>query len=545
MYQKVLQQVLQGLDGCKNISDDIVVYGRTESEHNQNLKKVLQRLADHNLTLNKDKCKFAQKELCFMGHILTANGVKPDNRKIEAIQQAQIPTTPKEIRSFLGLVQYCAKFIKDYSTISEPLRELTRKNSKWDWTEKHQRSFEMLRNSLVNHEVLAYYRPGEPIKLIVDASPVGLGAILAPKQPDEAFRPISYASRTLSETERNYSQTEREALGVYWGIERFRMYLQGSDFTVISDHKPLEVIYNSKRHTPPRIQRWVIKLQCYDFKVKYEPGPTNAADVLSRSPLPSTQDIDSIADEYINFVVDHKLPKAVTYQEVVDNMKKDEILQKVTRSIKSNIWDKSDENIHPYFTKRAQLSTYKDLILHCERLVIPSDRVLELAHEGHQGVVKCKQRLREKVWWPGIDREIERLISTCHACQLTSKPSSPPPVTMTPLPRGPWEKLCADLCGPFPSGDYLFVLVDYYSRYPVVDIIRSVTTAAVINCLQKSFATHGLPLEITTDNGPQFISKEFSHYLDINNIKHHKVTPYWPSANGEVERFNRVLKKAI
>ena len=137
------------------------------------------------------------------------------------------------------------------------------------------------------------------------------------------------------------------------------------------------------------------------------------------------------------------------------------------------------------------------------------------------------------------------LLPTCHACQVTSKPSSPPPVTMTPLPRGPWEKLCADLCGPFPSGDYLFVLVDYYSRYPVVDIIRSVTTAAVINCLQKSFATHGLPLEITTDNGPQFISKEFSHYLDINNIKHHKVTPYWPSANGEVERFNRVLKKAI
>ena len=160
-------------------------------------------------------------------------------------------------------------------------------------------------------------------------------------------------------------------------------------------------------------------------------------------------------------------------------------------------------------------------------------------------MVKCKQRLREKVLWPGIDREIERLISTCHACQVTSKPSSPPPVTMTPLPRGPWEKLCADLCGPFPSGDYLFVLVDYYSRYPVVDIIRSVTTAAVINCLQKSFATHGLPLEITTDNGPQFISKEFSHYLVINNIKHHKVTPYWPSANGEVERFNRVLKKAI
>ena len=268
VYQKVLQQVLQGLDGCKNISDDIVVYGRTESAHNQNLKRVLQRLTDHNLTLNKDKCKFAQKELCFMGHILTAKGVKPDNRKIEAIQQAQIPTTPKEIRSFLGLVQYCAKFIKDYSTISEPLRELTRKNSKWDWTEKHQRSFEMLRNSLVNHEVLAYYRPGEPIKLIVDASPVGLGAILAQKQPDEGFRPISYASRTLSETERNYSQTEREALGVYWGIERFRMYLQGSDFTVISDHKPLEVIYNSKKHTPPpRIQRWVIKLQCYNFKV--------------------------------------------------------------------------------------------------------------------------------------------------------------------------------------------------------------------------------------------------------------------------------------
>ena len=550
-YQKILQQVLQGLKGCRNISDDIIVFGKTKTEHNQNLEKVLARLSEHNLTLNKDKCKLAETQLQFMGHTLTNNGFEPDKRKIEAIQQTKPPTSPKEIRSFLGLVQYCAKFIKNYATLSEPLRELTRKNATWQWTDKHQTAFEDLRNCLTKHDVLAYVTPDEPFKLIVDASPVGLGVILTQRQKDQSYKPISYASRTLTQAERNYSQTEREALGVYWGIDRFRMYLQGSEnFIVVTDHKPLEIIYNSKTHNaPPRIQRWIMRLQGYIFTVKYEPGPTNAADLLSRSPLPlNEQEIDNIGDDYVNFVAHHAVPKALTYKEIVSNTLLDDTLCKVHKSISNNKWDKNDPNVRPYYTQRTNLSINDDLVLRNERIVIPASlrpRVLDIAHEGHQGIVKCKLRLREKVWWPAIDRDIEQLIESCHACQVTSRPSVAPPVSMTPLPNGPWEKLGADICGPFPTGEYLFVIIDYYSRYPVVEIIRSITATSIVNCLNKVFATHGLPLQIMTDNGSQFISEEFGNFMEENNISHHRVTPYWPAANGEVERFNKVLKKAI
>ena len=493
VYQRVLQQVLQGLEGCKNIPDDIVVYDHTEAEHN-NLSKVLERLFENNLTLNREKCKFGKTELRFMGHILTSDGVKPDTDKIKTIQQTQAPTTPKEIRSFLGLVQYCAKFIKDYATLSEPLRQLTRKNAKWERNENHQKSFEILRNSLLNHDVLAYFKTERPVKIIVDASPVGLGAILVQEQPDKSYRPISYARRTLSQPERNYSQTEREALGVFWGIERFKMYLQGGEFIVITDHKPLEVIYNSKTHNPPpRIQRWLMKLQPDVFTVKYEPGANNAADLLSRSPVESTkQERESVADEYISFVTMHSIPKAITYEEVVNKTKSDEELQKVHASIKSNRWDKTDPNILPFYQQRHNLTTSKDIILKQNNLVVPHclrTQILEIAHEGHQSVVKCKQHLREKVWWPGMDKDTEKLISSCHACQITSQPPSPPPVKMTKSPSDPWEKVGIDICGSFPTWEYLFVIIVYYSRFPIVEIMRSITTKDIL-CTLITLGNH-------------------------------------------------------
>ncbi|CAK8685732.1 unnamed protein product [Clavelina lepadiformis] len=154
-----------------------------------------------------------------------------------------------------------------------------------------------------------------------------------------------------------------------------------------------------------------------------------------------------------------------------------------------------------------------------------------------------KRRLREKVWWPGIDKDSERFCKSCYGCQLVSKPASPEPISSTELPAGPWQHLAVDLIGPLPSGDSIFVVVDYYSRYFEVDVMKSTVSEKIIASLERMFTTHGLPLSITSDNGPQFVSGEFKSYLDEQSIHHRKVTPIWPQANGEVERQNRSLLK--
>ena len=172
-------------------------------------------------------------------------------------------------------------------------------------------------------------------------------------------------------------------------------------------------------------------------------------------------------------------------------------------------------------------------------------RILKLAHEGHQGIVKTKMRLREKVWWPDMDKNVETFCRSCHSCQLVGEPSKPEFMKRTELPRGPWQDVSIDLCGPFPGGENLLVVVDYYSRWTEVCVMKKTTTSKIINCLRHMFATHGLVKTITSDNGPQFTSTEFKNYLEENGIKHRRVTPYWPAANGGVERQNRTLLKAI
>ena len=182
------------------------------------------------------------------------------------------------------------------------------------------------------------------------------------------------------------------------------------------------------------------------------------------------------------------------------------------------------------------------------RQVIPtslSERVLSIAHTGHQGIVKTKQLLRTKVWWPGIDNDVETLVKSCILCQATIRAINPDPLRMTSLPERPWESLYMDFCGPFPTGESALVVIDSYSRFPEVELMKTTTATATIKRLERIFATHGLPEKVTSDNGPPFQSAEFKAYMENNGILHHKITPLWPLANGEAEAFMKPLQKAV
>ena len=238
----------------------------------------------------------------------------------------------------------------------------------------------------------------------------------------------------------------------------------------------------------------------------------------------------------------------MTLQEIQAETEKDSTLQSLIKAIETDRW--TDPEILDYKRLKDELLVYSGVILRGNRIVVPSklrERAVELAHVGHQGIVKTKRLIREKVWFPGIDKMVKDKVDNCLACQAVtpSKSSRIEPLQMTPLPSGPWKMLAMDFLGPFPSGDYLLVVIDEYSRFPEVEIVKSTSAKSVIPRLDAIFARQGIPDELKTDNGPPFNGVEFSNFAKHLGFHHRKVQPLWPRANGEAERFMPNLEKCV
>ena len=536
-YQHEISTVLAGITGAENISDDIVVHGADQESHDRSLHAVLERLQVCGLTLNPEKCQYNMNRIVFMGMLLSDKGIGPTSERVKAVTGAREPQTTAELRCFLGLVSYSSCFIPQFSTISEPLRKLTKKDVPFIFGAEQRASFQALKDSLSRATTLAYFDKHAPTKVIADASPVGPGAVLTQVQDGNQV-PICYASRSLTACEQRYSQTEREALALVWACERFHPYIYGTKFELLTDHKPLEAIYNPRSRPSARVERWARRLQPYDFKVVYIPGQQNVADSLSRLLPPHPKPAHHHgADEYVQFVTHTSVPNAMSLREVEEATIQDDELTAVKQAIGSGRF----EQCKPYMPVAGELCISGQLVLRGTRIVLPSKlrpQALALAREGHLGIVGTKQNLRSKVYWPGMDKAAEKHCKSCHGCQLVAQPNPPEPIRSTALPDAPWQHLAANLMGPFPSGHSILVVVDYYSRFYEYEILRSTTTDKVIDAMEEMFSRHGLPLTIKTDNGPQFKAAEFNAYCTANCITHVKVTPKWAQANGEVERQN-------
>jgi hypothetical protein len=427
------------------------------------------------------------------------------------------------------------------------LRKLTRKNEPFVFGQKQKSAFQSLKEALSSADTLGYYDPKAKTQIITDASPDGIGGILVQRQADGP-RVIYYASRCLTNVEKRYSQTEKEALAIVWACEKFHPYVYGMKFDLLTDHKPLQIIYGPRSKPSARIERWVLRLQAYTFTVVYIPGKNNVADSLSRLLQKTPKESSHLADEaeaHVHFIATNATPNAVTAQEIQEASLEDEELETLRESIETGRWENCDKM---YVAVSPELCTVGNVVLRGTRIVIPKKlraRVLSLAHEGHLGIVGTKQNLRTKVWWPGMERAAEKFCKSCHGCQLTSQPNPPEPIKSSKLPSGPWEDIALDFLGPLPSGHSVLVVIDYYSRFYEVAIMKSTTAEKTVENLKVIFARHGLPLTVHSDNGPQFISETFAEYMKDIGAEHIRVTPRWPQANGEVERQNRSLLKRM
>ena len=550
VFQNKIQTTLEGIPGVRNMSDDIIVYAKDQATHDQNLGSLLERITERGLTLNRKKCEFSKSSLEFFGYRFSEKGMEVDPKKVDSISKIAPPENPGELLSLLGMTNYCSKFIPDYATLTEPLRRLTRKNAEWIWTTEHSSALEKLKSHLMTPPVLAYFDPSKETTIFVDASPVGLGAILAQRH-QEGYKTITFASKALSPVEQRYSQLEREALAVVWGCEHFHLYVFGAPVEVVTDHKPLLGIYGKPKSKPSaRVERWALRLIPYDMTLTYQSGKTNPADYMSRHPEETTSSRSThVAEEYVHFLAREARPVAIPMDELVAKSRDDVTLTQVRLAISTNNWD--DINMDPllksYHNIRDELSVVDDaIILRGTRICIPEalqKRTIELAHQGHQGITKTKALLREKVWFPNIDHQVETKIKDCFACQAKNTRTTREPLEMTKLSR-PGEQMSMDFAD-IGNNQHLMVVIDDFTRYPEVEVLTSLTAAAVIPRLDCITARWGTPETLKSDNGPPFQSKEFADYAKEEGFKHHRVTPLWPEANGEVERFMRTIKDSV
>jgi len=549
-FQYIIQTVLSGLEGVQNLADDIILYANNRAEHDKRLRALLTRLRDVGLTLNPRKCQLRLSSIRFLGYVISEEGVSPDPQKVDSIVKFSAPENVSDCRSFMGLVNFVGQFIPDLATVAEPIRRVTHKDVKFKWGKEQQQAFNKIKSLMSNAKALAHFDPEAKIVVVADASPFALGAVLYQKTV-EGDRVVAYGHRSLSPVERRYSQTEREALALVFGCEHFMLYLLGNEFELITDHKPLETILNRPSSKPsPRLERWALRLQCFRYKVVYKSGKSNIADPLSRlcydtaSPGAMSH-VMSVTEAHAVSVAQSAVPLAMTWDEIRKASKECEEVVHVIDSLKANSLSQCNAI---YQSVKCELAECDGVLMRGDRIVVPVSlrgRALTLAHEGHQGLVKTKQRLRTKVWWPGIDKDCEKLCKTCLSCLKVSSPDPPMPLTMTKFPDKPWDYLSADILGPLPNGQYIFVIVDYHSRFFEAAFLKQVTADKIIDFLDVTFTRYGLPTVLRTDNGPQFIAKCFQDFLCENGIKWFSTTPLWPQANGEVERVNRTLLKSL
>lgn len=584
-FQRVMNRAFRGLIGriCFVFMDDIIVFGQTLEEHNQNLIEVLDRLRQFNLKLEPDKCEYLKPELQYLGHIITENGVKPNPEKIKAVQDFPEPKTPKQIKQFLGLAGYYRKFVKGFSKIARPLNLLLVKNTPFEFGPRQRESFQKLKEALCNEPILLQFPNfGNQFTLTTDASNEAIGAILS--QDD---KPVSYASRTLNSAERNYSTTEKELLAIVWAVKHYRSYLYGRKFNIITDHKPLEWLYKNKDPSS-RLMRWRIALEEYDYIIKYKKGACNQnADALSRNPVLLVQQLKGnihISDEPMpQYRTQNDTPMCL--QE--GPLRSEKIMDEEGRVIKVVMHTPDREPVFPkvrdtpghcihlnleewlsfcnvprqrgiqLIKKHAKRNPDTRIIFHDEEIVFPTPddipRILREYHYsaigGHKGEKKTYKRILNNYYWKTMIKDIKDYIRNCLECQRVKANRRPciTPLELTDTPKRFNDKIAMDIVGPLKETlrghKYILTAQCLLTKHSWAWPLSNYTAESCANVFLKHYiCRYGAPKTILTDNGRNFVSEFMKTFEKIIGIQHVTTTAVHPESNGSLERSHQVLK---
>lgn len=548
-FQKIMESLLTGIEGVIVFIDDVLICGKNVVENVERIEQVLLRLQDAGLRISLEKCNFFQEQVKYLGFIIDKDGVHTSAEKVKAINNCPDPTNVTELKSLLGLINYYGKFVPNLSTILEPLHKLLKKEIAWDWNKQCKQALSTVKNCLTSAPVLTLFDPNKTIKLTTDACQVGVGAVIAHIFDNGEEKPIAFASQTLTAAQRAWSQIEREAYAIIFGIKKFHQYLYGREFILECDNKPLIAIFHPSKSIPQysanRLRRWAVFVSNYQYKLQYVKSEENTADCLSRLPvddLQSEKDVD-----YLNYFAENPY---VNFEFVKRQIKFDNVLSKILNFVRSD-WPnyaKKDNLFKPYFDLRNQLTIEDEVLLWNNRVVIPNNlrkSMLLQLHSSHMGVVKMKSIARSFFYWPGINADIENVAKNCSQCSVHK--DNPPKTALSTWrwPEEVFSRIHIDYLGPFLNRHFLIIL-DAHSKWIEVFPTSNITAHFTITALHSVFARFGIPRVIVSDNATNLCrSKEFQSFLKQFQIEQITSPPFHPQSNGAAENAVKTVKKAL
>ncbi|UYV78461.1 hypothetical protein LAZ67_16001479 [Cordylochernes scorpioides] len=542
-FERMMDNLLKGLRWtiCLCYLDDVVIFSDNFPDHLRRLEVVLNCFKRAGLKLNPGKCSFGASNIKILGHQVNKDGIRPDDDKIKAVSQFPIPKNLQQLRSFLGLSSYYRRFIKNYADIARPLNSLLSKGTKFQWNTDQERAFQKLKNALTSKPVLGHFDDDAPTELHTDASGYGIGAVLAQKQGN-GEKVIAYASRTLLKSEKNYSTTERECLAIVWAIGKFRPYLFGRPFKVITDHHSLCWLTNLK-DPAGRLARWALRLQEYDVSIVYKTGRMHKdADCLSRNPIENTEK-----------VFNDDIPTLFLLSDISKEQEKDPYITGIIKEISQPSPAKKDNKfqvVNGILYRKNYDPTGLPLLL-----VIPRHLRMEILGDlhdaptaGHLGFVKTYDRIRRRFFWPGMYRSVRKYVGHCQDCQRRKSVPQLPPGYLRPIPPPdrPFQKVGIDLLGRFPISQgkkkWIVVCTDYLTKYAVTQSLGSGEAQEIAKfLLEEVILKHGAPRKIVMDRGRNFQSRLIQELTKNCHIKKKTTTAYYPQTNGLTERLNRTI----
>lgn len=520
--------------------DDVIIPSRTIEEGLQRLHDILSLFRSFGITLNLSKCNFLKQSIDYLGFEVSNSGVKPGKKKTEAVDQFPRPTDQHKIRQFVGLASFFRKFIRSFSIIAKPLTQLLKKDSKWRWGDAEESAFLKLKTELVKRPILSFYNPEFETQLHTDASKVGVAGILMQRPNKEvSFSAVAFYSRQTSPEEAKFTSYDLETLAVVTSLQRFRVYLLGIHFTIVTDCNSLRATFE-KRDILPRVARWWSTIQEFDFQIIYKPGTGMAhVDALSRNPISS---------EILELQV-----RRIDTDWVATVQQNDPELQRIIAILN----DKENDNVieikNNFVVKKGLLYRKTDI---GDRWVVPKGvrwQILKSNHDeiGHFGLDKTLEIIKNNYWFAKMRQFTKKYVQSCLECAHSKIPTGKKSGKLHSIEKveEPFHTVHIDHLGPFVRSKhknaYLLLIVDAFTKFVIIVPVKSTKSVHSIRAIKNYFHTFSVPKRIISDRGTSFTSKSFQDYLSSLGIKHVMNAVATPRANGQVERYNRTVLTAL
>lgn len=535
-FQRYMDHILRDLDFATVYIDDILVASSSKQEHLAHLRQLLARLQENNIKIHPAKCLFGVEAVDFLGHRVSKEGITPLPQKVDAIRHFPQPSSARKLREFLGIVNYYHRFLPNAAYTLHPLHDLLkghtyRSTAQLKWTQDATASFSAIKEEIARLPRLAYPDPDAQLFLTTDASSIAIGAVLQQKGKG-GVSPIGFYSHRLNAAQTKYSTFDRELLAMYMSVQHFKHLLEGRQFYILCDHKPLTfaMARPSDIYTP-RVQRHLSYISEYTTDIRHVNGAENpVADALSRS---------------VSTISQYPLP--LDYHQIA-------IAQDTDEELAAFMKNPMSLQLRPFQVPGIPFLLWCDVSTGGARPFIPSSHrrtVFDHFHNlSHPGVKATQRLLTRMVVWPRIRADARSWVQHCLACQASKVHRHvKAPLQPFPLPRCRFQTVHVDILGPWPPSRghrYVLTCIDRFTRWatatPMPDISAETTALAFLSGWVSNF---GAPITVITDRGAQFESHLWQRLLAFLGTTHNHTTAYHPQANGMVERFHRQLKDAL